>query len=455
MNILIITQHWYPDSFGGSEHVASEQARRLAARGHAVTVLTERVRDVLPVDEMVHNPSQPSLNLGEGDRSVPPLRLRGGEGELRIIRYGSEADFARFGGASRTDMREVPRILRHLDRAQRVERSHAAQGVRSLDSARDDKPLWDVAILHHPYSAYGFVKAKLKIPSLYIFHTSTSREAEIEGIRRKLPFAAEPFRPLLNSLFIAKTAQIERRVLSVMGRIAVLSDFSQLILHAAFPFTERKTLKLPVGIDRVQFSPSSDRKSARAHLGLPADRKMILTVRRFTPRMGLFELISAMQTVIKEYADAQLYIVGEGPLKNELQHAIQDKGLQSKVTIVGAVPVDDLPLYYQAANLFVLPTAAFEGLGMATLEALASGLPVVGTPAGATLEVLCALDPTLITNGITAADIAHGIIQFFARPENERTILGTRAREVAEQMYDWDRAVGELEGVLQNLIGRI
>ena len=48
MNILIITQRWYPDTFGGSEHVAAEQARRLAVLGHKVTVITERVREVLP-----------------------------------------------------------------------------------------------------------------------------------------------------------------------------------------------------------------------------------------------------------------------------------------------------------------------------------------------------------------------------------------------------------------------
>ena len=138
-------------------------------------------------------------------------------------------------------------------------------------------------------------------------------------------------------------------------------------------------------------------------------------------------------------------------LKQALQSHIARHGLQSKVTLVGSVPLDDLPLYHAAANLFVLPSEAFEGLGMATLEALASGLPVVGTPAGATPEVLGKLDTKLITSGTGAEDIARGILEFFSRSEEERMSLKKRSREVAEKYYSWSEAVGALEMVLVRL----
>lgn len=405
--------------------MASEQARRLVARGHEVTVLTERVRDALPADS--------------------------NENGVRIIRYGCEKQFARFGGASRTDMKEVAKVLCEIR-----DKKYESTSTRNLENSQSRK--FDIAILHHPYSAYGFVKSGLKIPSLYLFHTSTSREAEVEGIKRILPAILEPFRPFLNYVFIARTGRVERKVLRAMNSIAVLSDFSRLILKSAFPFTEKKIVKLPIGIDLVTFSVSAQKEKIRARLGLPVDlpaqtgKKILLTVRRFTPRMGLLELVKAFELVLSEIPDAHLLIVGEGPQRAELEKTIAEKSLQSKITLVGAVAVDDLPLYYQAADLFVLPTAAFEGLGMATLEALACGLPVVGTPAGATLEVLGALDPTLVTKSTSAEDIARGILGFFVRSKDEQEALSKKAREVAEEQYSWDRGIDELEQVIKTLI---
>lgn len=386
--------------------MASEQARRLAGRGHKVTVLTQRTREVLPISSV--------------------------EGNLIIHRYGSPEKLARLGGLSRTDLSEVPKIL---------------TPTLSPPSKGGEREGWDVAILHHPFSALGFFRAGLKIPSLYIFHTSTAREAEVEGIRRQLPRLLRWTRPFLTSWFIAKAARAERIVLERASRIAVLSDFSWLILRGAYPFTEKKIIKLPIGIDVKTFVPS-DRARARARLGLPLEKKIILTVRRFTPRMGLFELLRAMEIVLEKIPETQLYIIGEGPLKQDLGNEIQTRNLQGKVILVGAAPVADLPLYYQAADLFVLPTAAFEGLGMSTLEALACGLPVVGTPAGATPEILGALDPTLVTHSVGAKDIATGILGFFARSETEQLALSKKAREIAEQNYNWDRAVEELERVI-------
>ncbi|OGL65939.1 hypothetical protein A3B21_04690 [Candidatus Uhrbacteria bacterium RIFCSPLOWO2_01_FULL_47_24] len=447
MQILIITQRWYPDTFGGSEHVAAQQARRLAQRGHQVVVITERAREVLPSYEVVRNPSQPPLTLRGGDQLEPPLRVRGGEGELRIYRYGSSAQFARFGGLSRTDLKEVPKILKGLS-------PKHSQGLA----------LFDVAILHHPFPAQGFFKANLKIPALYLFHASTASEAEVEGIK-KFPISSGQtesprhsrdnfqfpiFSSLLARAFSLWAYRVERNVLTKSDRIAVLSDFSAQTVKEYYPEAAKKITRIPIGIDTEQFKPA-DQKRAREKLGFAQDRKIILTVRRFTPRMGVSRLIHAMEDVLERMPDAQLLIVGEGPLKAALQAEIQLRRLQSKVTLVGAVPISDLPLYYQAADLFVLPTVAFEGLGMATLEALACGIPVVGTPVGATSEVLGALDPALITRGKDADAIAQGILDFFARPLDERAKLRKKAREIAEKNYNWERAIDELEEVIKTL----
>ncbi len=405
MKILIITQRWYPDTFGGSEHVASEQALRLAARGHEVTVLTERVRDALP-----------------------PVQE---QGNLKLYRYGSEAQFSRIAGRSRTDLKEVPKLIHEL--------CGQATAVRDLAT----KTPWDAAILHHPFVAAGFFKSGIKIPSLYVFHGSTAKEVEFEKTGRF---------PFLTPLFVAWASRIEKSVLRRADSIGVFSDFSRGILLGIVPEAHNRVVRLSAGIDQEIFCPA-DRVFARARLGLPKDKMIFLSVRRFTARMGLSRLIAAMEIVGRTLPDVRLLIVGEGPLKKTLASEIKRLDLQGKVTLVGSVPLEDLPLYYQSADLFVLPTEAYEGLGMSTLEALACGTPVLGTQAGATPEILRDLDLALIVPQGSASSLADGIVAYVARPLGEKQALQKSARALIEKKYGWERAVEELERVLENLIG--
>ncbi|MEK7607100.1 MAG: glycosyltransferase family 4 protein [Patescibacteria group bacterium] len=426
MKILVVSQRWYPDTFGGSEHVAAEQSRRLAALGHEVTVLTEYVNEVLPPEEY---PSlQPSSTRGEGEKLISsPQGGEGGvrgKGSLRIIRYGRPAQFRKWG-SSVVDIRVLPPLARKL---------HA------------ETP-FDRALAHHPFPAYGFFRAGLKIPTLYMFHASTASEAEVEGVRRKFHGIASLARPLISWGFIHAARFVEGRALAQASRIAVLSDFSAKILRETYPKTAAKIVRIPCGIDHESFA-RAEKPAAKTRLGLPAGKPLLLTVRRLTARMGLHELLYAALRLREQFPEAHLFIIGEGPLRDSLSNEISQLGLKNYVTLVGTVPLADLPLYYQAADLFVLPTAAFEGLGMSTLEALACGTPVVGTPVGATPEILRELDVKLLTKDATAEAIADGIARFFSLPPSEHLELGRRARALVLAKYDWEKAIEKLEEVL-------
>ncbi|MDP3244875.1 MAG: glycosyltransferase family 4 protein [bacterium] len=406
MNIIVLTQHWYPDTFGGSEHVAAEQARRLAERGHQVTVLTHYEQGYLPPEE--------TENIKNG--------------RLRIVRYGRPEQFAKWG-MSLTDLRVVPALVRKLNKTEK----------------------FDAAILHHPFPAFGFFLAKTKIPALYVFHASTAREAEVEGLRRKFSGAWKIFAPFFTRGFIAVTRFVEKSVLKKARRIVLFSDYSSRILQESYPQPKDKVVKIGIGINSVLFTPPSDKKTAKEKLGLNAERPLILTVRRLTARMGLRELLYAAEIVKRYFAKVNFLVAGEGPLKETLVNEIGQLNLQGTVSFVGKVPLNDLPLYYQAADAFILPTAAFEGLGMATLEALASGLPVIGTPIGATPEILNKLSPALITKSAKAEDLAQGVMDFLRYSEEEKESLSQKARQLAVNDYDWNKAVEELEAIIKNV----
>jgi len=112
--------------------------------------------------------------------------------------------------------------------------------------------------------------------------------------------------------------------------------------------------------------------------------------------------------------------------------------------------------YHQAADLFVLPSLAFEGFGLVTLEALACGTPAVGTPIGATPEILRPLAPQLLLGGTEPPAIRRGI-QVMLEWNSDAAAkeeLRRRCREYAETTYGWDRAVDSLERLFSDLVGR-
>jgi glycosyltransferase involved in cell wall biosynthesis len=104
------------------------------------------------------------------------------------------------------------------------------------------------------------------------------------------------------------------------------------------------------------------------------------------------------------------------------------------VRFVGRVAEDELLDWYRAADLFVLPTVAYEGFGMVTVKALASGTPVVGTPAGATPELLEPLDQRLVARGSDPDSLAAAIREALAFIGDD---FRTRCREYPLARFDW------------------
>jgi len=121
------------------------------------------------------------------------------------------------------------------------------------------------------------------------------------------------------------------------------------------------------------------------------------------PRMGLDNLILAIEQVIKTAPDIYLVVGGEGPLKDDLISMVKKLGVEKHIEFKGFISEDNLPEYYQMTDLFVLPTRELEGFGLVTLEALACGVPVLGTPVGGTKEIIGRFDPDFLFKDTAAA----------------------------------------------------
>jgi glycosyltransferase involved in cell wall biosynthesis len=179
------------------------------------------------------------------------------------------------------------------------------------------------------------------------------------------------------------------------------------------------------------------------------DRPILLSVRRLAKRMGLEILIDAIAAIRAEFPKVLLLIGGKGPEAERLKDRIAGQGAGENVRLLGFIPEDDLPLAYAAADVSVVPTTALEGFGLITAESLASGTPVLGTPVGATPEILAPLDRNLVFEAPTVQAIAERIRQALRR---DFLLPDREACRTYVQRYGWPAVVPKILAVYEEAI---
>jgi glycosyltransferase involved in cell wall biosynthesis len=219
---------------------------------------------------------------------------------------------------------------------------------------------------------------------------------------------------------------LERGALQRADAVLVLSQYSRSLIGEDHPSALSKVTVAGGGIDTEVFRPATDRVALRAGLGLSDDDLVLLTVRRLVARTGVGHLVDAFATIHAREPRTSLVVIGDGEDRTKLEARVHELGLRDSVRFLGRIEDEAVIRWYQASDLFVLPTIAYEGFGMSTAEALACGTPVVGTPVGATRELLAPLSPSLISASPAANDLAETVISQLP------TLSGPRRSEARE-----------------------
>ncbi len=388
---------------GGGERMLWEQAWRLAARGHRVRIVSRA------------NPD---------------------------------------GGVERLDRAGVHVRTFAVDR-----RSLAGFVVSSIVGARRaaaadlaEHPA-DVLHLHQPLAGWGALRARgaRRLPVLYSFYSPAPLE-----YRSRLGMTRHHRGGLAGRLGVGALWLIERACLRRARLIHVLSDFSAGQLASLYGIGAERVVRIPGAVELDRFRPAPDRGEVRRALGLPERRPLLLTVRNLERRMGLDALLHAMPVLRRRVPEAMLLVGGTGSLRAELESLCASLGLDGCVRFLGFIPDVTLPAFYQAADVFVLPTRELEGFGLVTVEALACGTPVLGTAVGATPEILTPLSPALVFRDLEpqtlAADLAR-LLESLAADAGAAARLRADCRRHAESCYGWERAIAALEAALARVAG--
>ena len=292
----------------------------------------------------------------------------------------------------------------------------------------------EVLLFHQPFVTWILRPLLNRVPFVYFFHSPWSAEY----LARKKELGRSAF------VQIWMRVALERWALGKADLILAASEFmrGKLFEYHPLPRLLAKTEIIPHGVDTAHFRPRGSRAEARARLGLPAARPIVITTRRLEARMGLEELVRAVALCRRRFPDIFLVVVGRGRLDERLKRLAGECGLSDSVRFWGYAPDELLPVLYTAADLFVLPTQALEGFGLVILEAASCGLPVVATPVGAIPEVLRPFGREFVVRDTDAGALAEGIERGLrVRPEErirwrERVLENHSWRKCAERFAE-------------------
>ena len=225
-------------------------------------------------------------------------------------------------------------------------------------------------------------------------------------------------------------SRLERANARAADVVLVTSEYCRAIVIAAYGLEAARVRIVPEGIDLGQWGSADTPHRERGSGAL------VLSVARQYRRKNTIALLRAMPAVLAAVPDARLRVVGGGPELPRLQRERRELGLEGSVTIVGELPgIEAVRAEYRAADVFCLPSLQ-EGFGIAYLEAMASGLPVVACRTAAVPEVVPDGEAGILVPPRETRALAEALIRLLADPL-ERRRMGEAGRRRA-RAYGWE-----------------
>ncbi|HEX2028139.1 MAG TPA: glycosyltransferase family 4 protein, partial [Nitriliruptorales bacterium] len=214
------------------------------------------------------------------------------------------------------------------------------------------------------------------------------------------------------------------------------------------------TVRLPPGVDTAVFRPDVDGRTLRRRWGVPASASLVGCVARLVSRKGQDVLLRAWPQVARRHPHARLVLVGSGPQERRLRRMA---GGARHALMVGKVSWDELPAAYAALDLFAMPCRTrllgldVEGLGIAFLEAQASGVAVVAGRSGGAPETLREGRTGVTVDGRDVHAVAAAVSGLLADPAG-RAAMGAAGRAWVQHRWSWDAVARRFRDLLSEVV---
>ncbi len=200
-------------------------------------------------------------------------------------------------------------------------------------------------------------------------------------------FMPENFTVLLHNETLKKRLEnyLWRGFSNVFNQVRLVTTPTETGVRLIQPRLKVDAIAISSGINLKIFNPSGDTRKVKEKYSIP-DKSILLYVGRLDPEKHIEEILQAVAIVIKKI-DFHFVVVGKGTSKTALEKLTRQLGIIDKVIFTGFVPDADLPSFYKLSRCFIIASIA-ELLSLSTLQAMASGLPIISVNAGALSELV-------------------------------------------------------------------
>lgn len=298
-------------------------------------------------------------------------------------------------------------------------------------------------LIHSHYwlsAAAGLALAReWDVPHVTMFHTVERLKGQQYG---------DPNAPITRAG--AVRVEHEGRIATAVDCVTVSTEHEGEQLRRLYGLPASAIRVIPCGVDLRAFTPGTpaQRRADRGALS-PDGLPVLLFVGRLDPIKGLDLLL---ESVAQMRTRARLFLVGgnpEGDLEvDRLRERAADLGIADRVVFPGAVPQPELVCYYRAADALVV-TSRYESFGLAAVEALACGTPVVAAPVGGLTSIIRDRENGLLVRWRGPEAYAERLDELLS-DSALRTHLAARARPSVER-FSWRRIGDEVRGIYHEL----
>ena len=292
--------------------------------------------------------------------------------------------------------------------------------------------------VHSHYWLSGWVGQQMaiewRVPHILTFHTLSlikmqSRAGESEPATRQ---------------------QVEQDLMASADHIVAFSPHERDAMVRLYQADATRIGLIPCGVDLSLFRPL-DQQEVREKLGLNGE-KVLLYVGRIEPLKGL-ELLLHTAAQLQTFEQIRVLVVGGGAGRDQeidrLREMAKSLNVDEVFDFIGRVDQQDLPLYYNAADVCVVPSF-YESFGLAALESMACGTPVVATRAGG-LSTIIQHGRTGYLKAWRCPEAFASSLEMIISSRNLQHSMGLAARRRAEGL-SWDNVAGQIAGVYDSLI---
>jgi len=257
------------------------------------------------------------------------------------------------------------------------------------------------------------------------------------------------YKSWLNTLEHLNDLTIGKSILKHADRILTVSkETMKYVLRLGADKTN--TSVMYNGVDTNCFQ-SAKKGESRKKLGLPKKRKIIFSLRRLVYKNGIDTLIESAHLVARDNPDILFVVAGKGPSRKLIEDRIKELRIEDNIKLTGFVPDELLPVYYNAADYFVLPSASGEGLPLVLFEAMACGLPVIATTVGGTPEIINHMKNGVLVPPRNPEAMAEALSKLLAEEKLGQNI-GEEAKKNVENRFTWEENLRQLKEIYNEFV---